>query len=74
MNAQGMAFKQFPEKNIVFKSLIHGTVGVIQKGTQHPLNESQIWNADRSAENPAKAQELLKAIYTRFPELRHEAK
>ncbi|PYV47527.1 MAG: hypothetical protein DMG94_05845 [Acidobacteria bacterium] len=83
---KGMAFAQFLEKNSIFKPLTHGTVGVIdgqyqfvldldtKKGTLRPLNESQIWNADRSAENPAKAQELLKAIYTRFPKLRHEAK
>jgi len=83
---EGMAFAQFLEKNSVFKPLTHGTVGVIEgqyqyvldldtkKGTLRPLNESQIWNADRSAENPAKAQELLEAIYTRFPELRHEPK
>jgi hypothetical protein len=83
---KGMALAQFLEKNSVFKPLTHGTVGVIdgqyqyvldldtKKGTLRPLNESQIWNADRSAENPAKAQELLEVIYTRFPELRHEAK
>ncbi len=83
---KGLAFAQFLEKNSVFKPLTHGTVGVIdsqyeyvldldaKKGTLRPLNEAQIWNLDRSAENPAKAQELLAAIYSRFPELKHQSK
>ncbi len=83
---QGLAFAQFLEKNSVFKPLTHGTVGVIdgryqyvldldaKKGSLRPLNEAQIWNLDRTAENPAKAAELLAAIYSRFPELSHESK
>jgi arylsulfatase A-like enzyme len=78
---EGLAFCQFLERNSVFKPLHHGTVGVIdgryqyvldldtQKGTLRPLSEAQIWDLDRSAENPALAEELRAAIYTRFPEL-----
>jgi arylsulfatase A-like enzyme len=85
-NASGMAFTQFFQKNSVFKSLRHGTVGVIDgeyqyvldlednRGALRPLGEAQNWNLDRSAENPAKAEELLAAIYARFPELRHDSK
>ncbi len=78
-----MAFCQYFEKNSVFKPLHHGTVGVIdgksqyqyvwdidaQKGSLKPLNEAQIWNLDRSAENPALAERLRAAIIARFPEL-----
>jgi arylsulfatase A-like enzyme len=85
-NGKGLAFTQYLEKNSIFKPLTHGTVGVIdgqyqyildldaKKGELRPLNEAHIWNLDRSAENPAKAQELLAAIYSRFPELRQESK
>jgi arylsulfatase A-like enzyme len=83
---KGLAFTQFFEKNSVFKSVRHGTIGVIagqyqyvldldtKKGTLRPLNQAQIWNLDRSAENPAKANELLAAIYGRFPELKQASK
>ncbi len=80
---EGRAFCQYLEKNSVFKPLHHGTVGVIdgksshqyvldldtQKGSLRPLDQAQIWNLDRSAENPALAEELRAAIYARFPEL-----
>ena len=80
---EGQAFCQYLEKNSVFKPLHHGTVGVIdgksshqyvldldtQKGSLRPLDEAQIWNLDRSAENPALAEQLRAAIYARFPEL-----
>jgi hypothetical protein len=78
---EGLAFCQFLERNSVFKPLHHGTVGVIdgryqyvldldtQKGTLRPLSEAQIWNLDRSAENPALAEKLRAAICRRFPEL-----
>jgi arylsulfatase A-like enzyme len=80
---EGLAFCQHLEKNSVFKPLHHGTVGVIdgqsqyqyvldldtQKGSLRPLNEAQIWDLDRSAENPALAGQLRAAIYTRFPDL-----
>ena len=83
---EGLAFCQFLEKNSVFKPLRHGTVGVIdgksqhqyvldldtQKGALKPLKEAQIWNLDRSAENPALAEQLRAAIYSRFPELVQE--
>jgi arylsulfatase A-like enzyme len=80
---EGQAFCQYLEKNSVFKPLHHGTVGVIdgkssyqyvldldtQKGSLRPLDQAQIWNLDRSAENPALAEQLRAAIYARFPEL-----
>ena len=67
-DGEGLAFNQYFERNSVFKPLRDGSVGVIdgqyqyvvylasQKGVLRPLNEAQIWNLDRSAENPAKAQ------------------
>ena len=45
-----------------------------KKGVLRPLKEAQTWDIDRTAENPAKAAELLAAIYARFPELRRESK
>jgi len=83
---EGLAFCQYLERNSVFKPLRHGTVGVIdgrsqyqyvldletQKGWLRPLNQAQIWNLDRSAENPALAEQLCAAIYSRFPELRQK--
>jgi arylsulfatase A-like enzyme len=80
---EGVAFSQFLEKNSVFKSVRHGTVGVIdgksqhqyvldidtQKGSLKPLNEAQIWNLDRSGENPALAEQLRATIATRFPDM-----
>ena len=83
---EGHAFCQYFEKNSVFKPLRHGTVGVIdgksqyqyvldldtQKGSLSPLNEAQIWNLDRSAENPALAEQLRATIASRFPEMVRE--
>src|SRR5206468_652130 len=78
---EGLAFTQYLERNSIFKPLHHGTVGVIdgqyqyvldldtQKGWLRPLNEAQFWNLDRSAENPARAEALRAAIYSRFPNL-----
>jgi arylsulfatase A-like enzyme len=83
---EGLAFTQYFEKNSIFEPLRHGSVGVIdgqyqyvldldtKKGALRPLNEAHIWNLDRSAENPAKAEELLAAIYSRFPEVRQDSK
>jgi arylsulfatase A-like enzyme len=80
---EGLAFTQYLEKNSAFKPLRHGTVGVIdgsyqyvldldtKKGSLRPLKEAQTWNLDRSAENPARAEALRAAIYSRFPELAH---
>ncbi len=84
--AEGQAFCQFLEKNSIFKPLRHGTVGVVdaksqhqyvfdidtQKGSLKPLNEAQIWNLDRSAENPALAEQLRATIASRFPEIVRE--
>jgi len=78
---EGLAFTQHFEKNSVFKPVRHGTVGVIdgqyqylvyldtRKGALRPLNEAQIWNLDRSAEHPARAEALRTAIHARFPDL-----
>ena len=80
---QGRAFTQYLERNSIFRPLRHGTVGVIdgksqyqyvldldtQKGSLRPLHEAQIWNLDRSAENPALAEALRAAIYSRFPDV-----
>jgi len=79
--AEGIAFTQYLERNSIFKPLHHGTVGVIDgeyqyvldlethKGWLRPLNEAQFWNLDRTAENPARAEALRAAIYSRFPNL-----
>ena len=83
---EGMAFTQYLETNSVFKPMRHGTVGVIdgrsqhqyvldletQKGSLRPLKEAHIWNLDRTAENPALAEALREAIYSRFPDLMQE--
>ena len=80
---EGLAFTQYLEKNSVFRPLHHGSVGVIdgrsgyeyvldldtQKGSLRPLDQAHIWNLDRTADNPALAQALRAAIYSRFPEL-----
>jgi arylsulfatase A-like enzyme len=82
---EGLAFTQYLEKNSLFKPLRHGTVGVIDstyqyvldletdKGTLRPLKEAQIWDLDRSAEEPKRAEALRAAIYARFPELRQKS-
>lgn len=84
--SKNFAFAQFLEKNNVSQPLTHGTAGVIDgeyqyvldldtgKGKLRPLREAQNWDLDRSAENPAKAQELLQAIYSKFPDLRGKSK
>jgi arylsulfatase A-like enzyme len=83
---EGQAFCQYLEANSIFKPLHHGAAGVIdgpsqyqyvldletRKGSLRPLKEAQIWNLDRTAENPALAKELRTAIYARFPELPQE--
>jgi arylsulfatase A-like enzyme len=78
---EGLAFCQFLERNSVFKPLRHGTVGVIdgqyqyivyldtQQGALRPLNEAQIWNLDRSGENPERARALRATLHSRFPDL-----
>jgi len=76
-----LAFCQGLERNSVFKPLRHGSVGLIDgqyqyvyyldtnKGELRPLNEAQIWNPDRTAENPARAEALRAALHARFPEM-----
>jgi arylsulfatase A-like enzyme len=83
---QGLAFTQYLEKNSAFRPLHHGTVGVIdgqyqyvldldtEKGALRPLDQAQIWNLDRTSENPARAAILRDAIYSRFPELGQKSK
>jgi arylsulfatase A-like enzyme len=80
---EGQAFSQYLERNSIFKPLHHGTVGVVDgrsqsqyvldlntlKGSLRPLKEAQVWNLDRSAENPTLADALRAAIYSRFPGL-----
>jgi hypothetical protein len=78
---EGLAFSQYLERNSVFKPLQHGTVAVIdgkyqyvvdletQKGALRPLSEAHFWNLDKTADNPARAQELRSAIHKRFPDL-----
>jgi arylsulfatase A-like enzyme len=87
-DGEGLAFCQYLERNSIFRPLRHGTVGVIdgrskyqyvldldtRKGTLRPLKEAHIWNLDRTAENPALAEALRAAIYSRFPELPQKAK
>ena len=78
---EGLAFCQFLERNSVFKPVHHGTVGVIdgkyqyvldidtQRGSLKPLNEAHIWNLDRTAENPERANALRATLNARFPEM-----
>jgi len=78
---EALAFTQYLERNSIFKPLRHGTIGVIdgeyqyvvyldtQKGELRPLNEAQVWNLDRTAENPERAKRLRQAIRSRFPGL-----
>jgi arylsulfatase A-like enzyme len=77
----GVAFCQYFERNSVYKPLRYGTVGVIsgeyqyvvyldtQKGELRPLSEAEVWNLDRSAENPERASALRATLKARFPEL-----
>jgi len=78
---EGLAFTQHLQRNSVFKPLRRGTVGVIDGRYQYVLDltkpqgilrllpEAQMWNIDRSAEHPERAQALRAAIFSRFPEL-----
>jgi arylsulfatase A-like enzyme len=78
---QGLAFTQYLSTNSLFRPLHHGTVGVIDgrhqyvldldtgKGILRSLAEAHLWDLDCSAENPALAQNLREAIYSRFPDL-----
>ena len=44
-----------------------------QKGALRPLNEAQIWNLDRTRENPARAEALRALMHSRFPDLVEES-
>lgn len=82
---EGLAFTQYFERNSVFKPLRHGRIGVIdgqyeyvvdvdsQQGALRPLNEAQIWNLDRTRENPARAEALRALMHSRFPDLVQES-
>ena len=82
---EGLAFTEYLERNSIYAPVRSGTVGVIdgrhqyvldlatQKGMLRPLNEAQLRELDRSAENPALARALRAAIYSRFPDLPREA-
>jgi hypothetical protein len=79
---EGMAFCQYFEQNSVFEPR-PGAAQIIdgksqyryvfdidtRKGSLKPLNEAQIWNLDRSAENPELAQQLRAIVASRVPEL-----
>ena len=79
---EGTAFCQYLERNSIFKPVRHGTAGVIdgksqyqyvyyldtQKGELRPLNEAQIWNLDRTADNLALAAQLHATLHARFPD------
>jgi len=78
---EGLAFNQFLAQDSLFEPLRRGTVGVIDgqhqyvhslatgTGMLRSLPEAHIWDRDRSTENPALAQSLREAIYSRFPDL-----
>lgn len=78
---KGLAFSQYLERNSIFRPLEHGMVAVVdgkyqyvvdletQKGALRPLNQAHFWNLDKTAENPARAEELRAAIHGRFPDL-----
>lgn len=78
---EGLAFSQYLERNSVFRPLEHGMVGVVdgknqylvdlatQKGALRPLSEAHVWNLDKTADNPTRAQQLREAIRGRFPDL-----
>lgn len=80
---QGLAFSQYLERNSIFTPLRHGTMGVIdgrskyqyvfnldkQKGSLRPLNEAQIWDLDRTADNPELAKQLHATLCSRFPDI-----
>jgi hypothetical protein len=76
-----LAFTQYLEKNSLFRPLHHGTLGVIDDRDQYvfyldtgksalrPLNQAQLWNVDRSAEEPARAEALRAALHAKFPNI-----
>jgi arylsulfatase A-like enzyme len=78
---QGLAFTQYLETDSIFRPVRNGTVGVIDgrhqyvldlatgKGILRGLDEAQMKDLDRSAQNPALAQTLRDTIYARFPDL-----
>jgi len=78
---KGLAFTQYLEKNSLFRPLHHGTLGVIDDRDQYvfyldtgksalrPLNQAQLWNVDRSAEEPARAEALRAALHAKFPNI-----
>jgi arylsulfatase A-like enzyme len=80
-DGEGLAFTQFFERNSVFKPLHHGSIGLIDgryqyvyyldthKGELRLLDEAPIWNLDRSAENPARAEALRAALHRQCPDL-----
>ncbi len=78
---EGLAFTQYLERNSVFKPLHRGSVGVIdgqyqyvfyldtKKGLLRPLNQAQIWDLDKTPEDPARAESLRAAIHAKFPDV-----
>jgi arylsulfatase A-like enzyme len=78
---EGLAFTQYLDRNSVFKPLTRGSVGAIdseyeyvvyldtKKGELRPLDRAEVWNLNRSTDNPARADSLRAAIRNRFPDL-----
>jgi arylsulfatase A-like enzyme len=83
--SEGIAFSQFFERNSTFGPLRHGIVAAIdrqyeylfdldsQKGSLRPLQQAELWNLDRTQENPARAEQLRAALFLRFPDLKHDS-
>lgn len=81
VEGEGLAFCEYLERNSVFQPVRNGTVGVIdgkyqyvidlatQKGALRPLSEADLWNLDKSSEDPSRAEALRATIRSRFPEL-----
>jgi len=83
---EGIAFTQFFEKNSVLRPLHHGMAAAIdaqyeyvfdldsQRGSLRPLKQAEVWNLDDTRDNPARADALRSALFSRFPELKCCAK
>ncbi|HEX7894452.1 MAG TPA: sulfatase-like hydrolase/transferase [Terriglobales bacterium] len=79
---EGIAFTQFFERNSVLRPLHHGMAAALdgqyeyvfdldsQKGSLRPLKQAEIWNLDRTSDDPAHADAQRAALFSRFPELK----
>jgi len=78
---RGLAFTEYLETSSVFRHPDSGTAGVTDgvhqfvidlatgNGTLRKMADPLLWNLDRSAEDPAAANDLRTALSTRFPDL-----